>query len=100
MVPDESIGFVHPTIHSRVVQVDTAFFHHLFQLAIANAVFAIPPHSPENDLSYKVPTFEIMCHSSTLAGSTSLQNYDPISAIQFLQQRHLPNLVALDVTKG
>src|ERR1700743_2830753 len=53
---------LYPAIQRTVIEMNTTLFHHLFQIAIADAVFAIPTHCPENDLSHEVPPFEIAAH--------------------------------------
>src|ERR1700744_3306474 len=53
---------LYPAIQRTVIEMNATLFHHLFQIAIADAVFAIPTHCPENDLSHKVPPFEITAH--------------------------------------
>src|SRR5580698_2702877 len=53
---------LYPAIQRTVIEMNATLFHHLFQIAIADAVFAIPTHCPENDLSHTVPPFEIAAH--------------------------------------
>jgi hypothetical protein len=42
-----------------MIQINATLFHHLFQITIADPVFAIPTHCPENNLAHKMPPFEI-----------------------------------------
>src|SRR5512144_1199688 len=44
-----------PAVHRRVVDGDAALAHHLLELAIADAVAAVPTNRPENDLAGEVP---------------------------------------------
>jgi hypothetical protein len=46
----------------------TTLHHHLLQLMIADAVFAVPRDTVQDDLSPKVPPFEI-CHELVSPGN-------------------------------
>ncbi|WP_233592563.1 hypothetical protein [Erwinia psidii] len=41
-----------------MINVDTAFGQHLLQFTIADAVFTVPAHRPQNDVALKMPAFE------------------------------------------
>src|SRR5580698_11248749 len=58
---------LNPAIQRGVIQINATLFHHLFQVAIANPVFAIPPHRPEDNLAHKMPPFEIITHLGCLS---------------------------------
>jgi hypothetical protein len=49
---------LNPAIQRGVIQINAT----LFQIAIADPVFAIPPHSPEDSLAHKVPPFKFRPH--------------------------------------
>jgi hypothetical protein len=42
-------------VHRRVVDRDASLAHHLLELAIADAVAAVPTNRPENDLAGEGP---------------------------------------------
>src|SRR5512133_345776 len=44
-----------PAVHRRVVDGDAPLAHHFLELAIADAVTAVPTNRPENDLAGKMP---------------------------------------------
>ena len=44
---------LHPAVARCVVERNSTFLHHFFQFAIADTVFAIPAHCPEDDFSSK-----------------------------------------------
>ena len=41
-----------------MVDTDTPFGQHLLQLAIADAIFAVPAYRPQNDVTLKMPAFK------------------------------------------
>jgi len=55
---------VAPAIQRCVIQINATLFHHLFQIAIADAVFAITTHGPKDKLAYQMP--QLNHHSSCL----------------------------------
>jgi hypothetical protein len=63
---------LNPAIQRGVIQINATLCHHLFQIAIADAVFAIPPHRPQDDLAHKVPPFEIAAHPVCLSPGIDL----------------------------
>jgi hypothetical protein len=42
-----------------MVDLNTSFFHHLLELAVADRVRHIPAHAPKDDLPLKMTAFEI-----------------------------------------
>lgn len=52
-------------VYSCVVDIDTALFHHLFEIAIADGVPAILTNALENYLALEVTPFEV-AHSLVL----------------------------------
>jgi hypothetical protein len=63
---------LHPAIQRGVIQINATLFHHLFQIAIADAVFAIPPHRAQDNLAHKMPPFEITAHPVCLSPEIDL----------------------------
>jgi hypothetical protein len=57
-----SVAF-NSAIHRGVIQLNVTFFHRLFRVAMANAIFTIPVHCPKAGLAGKMPPFEIISHS-------------------------------------
>jgi hypothetical protein len=57
--------FLDPAVQAGVVNGDAALFHHLAQVPIADAVFAISADAMENDAARKMPPFEIAHVAST-----------------------------------
>ena len=51
---------LNPSINGRVVDVNAAFFHHFFEIAVVDAVFAVLAHALENDLALEVAPFEVV----------------------------------------
>src|SRR5208283_1366918 len=51
--------FLNPAVDGRVVDRDAALAHHLFQIAVADAVAAVPAHRPEHDLTFKMAALEV-----------------------------------------
>jgi hypothetical protein len=49
-----------PAIDRGVIDVQTPFKHHLFQVAVAERIAQIPAHTQHNDVSFKVAPFEGM----------------------------------------
>src|SRR5208282_3327055 len=43
----------------RVVDRDAALAHHLFEIAVADAIAAVPAHRPEHDLTFKMAALEV-----------------------------------------
>lgn len=58
---------LHPAIDSGVVDIDAAFFHHLFKSPVADAVLAVPTNTLEDNLTLEVAPFEVV-HGSVLTG--------------------------------
>ena len=56
---------LHPAVDRCVVERNSTFLHHFFQFAIADTVFAIPAHCPEDDFSPQMPPFELMPHHTS-----------------------------------
>jgi hypothetical protein len=54
-----------PSVNGGVVDVDASFFHHLFEITIADAILAVPADALENDLALEVAPFEVV-HSFIL----------------------------------
>ena len=50
---------LNPAIDRRVVNRDAALTHHLLEIAIAYPISAVPPDSPEHDLSLEVAPLEL-----------------------------------------
>jgi hypothetical protein len=42
-----------------VIDIDAAFARHVFKIAVADPVFAIPTHCPKDHLAAKMTPFEI-----------------------------------------
>ena len=40
-----------PAVDHRVVDIDTALIEHLLQISVADPVFAILPHRPQDELT-------------------------------------------------
>ncbi|SKA70783.1 hypothetical protein SAMN02745132_04630, partial [Enterovibrio nigricans DSM 22720] len=51
--------FLHPTIESGVVDIDTSFLKHFSQFAVTHPILAVPTDGPEDNLARKVTPFEI-----------------------------------------
>src|ERR1700756_3025572 len=49
--------FEHPAAHTGVVDLYTALFHHLLELAVADRIRHVPTYAPEDDLPFKMTTF-------------------------------------------
>src|SRR6185437_13342391 len=49
---------LHPPIDRGMVDVETSFPHHFFEVAVAERVAQIPAQAQENNLGFEVPPFE------------------------------------------
>src|SRR5260221_3765286 len=47
-----------PAIDGRVIDMQSPFLHHLFQVAIAERIPQIPAHAEQNDLGFEMTPFE------------------------------------------
>ena len=45
--------FLHPAVDRGVIDWHTPLGHHLFEIAVAHAVAAVPPHRPQDDFTGK-----------------------------------------------
>ncbi|RKT20821.1 hypothetical protein B0G69_4167 [Paraburkholderia sp. RAU2J] len=50
--------FDHPAVYRRMVHLETAFRHHLFQIAQAQRVRHVPPHAQQNHLQWVVQSLQ------------------------------------------
>lgn len=62
-VPAKSLFYfwritLNPAVNRGVVDIDTMFDQHFLQPTVAYAVFAVPAHRPQNDVTLKMPAFE------------------------------------------
>jgi hypothetical protein len=47
-----------PTENGTWVDLDSTLLHHLGQIAVADAVLAVPPHPQQDDLGWKATALE------------------------------------------
>jgi hypothetical protein len=57
---------LNPAIDSGVIQRQTPFGHHFFQISIAERKAQIPPDCQKDDVGLKMPPFERIIHVSRL----------------------------------
>jgi hypothetical protein len=76
--PPLDLGCVplHPPVDGRVIDRHAAFGHHLLEIAIADAVAAIPAHRPEHDLTPKVAPLEVRHGPAPLRSRLPSQSAD------------------------
>ena len=79
--------FLNPAVDGRVVDRDVALAHHLFEIALAVAVAAVPAHRPEHDLTFKMPP----TRSPTWLGSPHVRTHQAPAPMDLQQSlRHTP----------
>src|SRR3712207_5657443 len=49
---------LNPTKDGRWVDLDTALLHHFGEIAVADAVLAVPAHAQQDDLNWKAAALE------------------------------------------
>jgi hypothetical protein len=71
-----------PAVERCVVDGDAAFAHHLLELAIADAVAAVPAHAQEDQLTGKVPPLELAAHCQLRRSSARRRRSSPRRFLQ------------------
>jgi hypothetical protein len=50
---------LNPTVDRGVINGYAAFAHHLLDITMADAIAAVPPHRPKDDLAFKLTPLEL-----------------------------------------
>jgi hypothetical protein len=63
---------LNPTEDRGWINGDTAFLHHLGEIAIADPILAVPAHAQQDDLNRKAATFEQRQQNGSSTGRSGL----------------------------
>ena len=57
---------LNPAVKGGVILLNPTLFQHFLQFPVADALFTVPTHGPQDDVALKMPLFEIVGHGMSL----------------------------------
>ena len=89
----------HPASDRGMIDTQTTFCHHLFQIAIAEGISKVPPHTQHDDLFLEVSSSEqswpVRSHSAYLTNAAPLFATLPTNTLSDRKQAILRQLCAV-----